>query len=73
MVKIVGQKLEEAMITARQLRHEAFHHGELAEKSKEIGRDERLRFEKQVDELVARQKSEAETLAKTKEQEIVSI
>jgi ribosome recycling factor len=73
MVKIVGQKLEDCMITARQIRHEAFHRGEQAEKAKEIGKDERLRFEKQVDELVSAQKHEAESLAKAKEQEILTV
>jgi ribosome recycling factor len=73
MVKIVNQKVEEALITARQIRHDAFHRGEQAEKSKEIGKDERLRFEKQVDEAVAAQKLDIETQAKAKEQEIRTI
>lgn len=73
MVKIVGQKLEEYLITTRQLRHDAFHQGEQAERSKELGKDERLRFEKQIDDLVGRQKNEAETLAGLKEREITTI
>ncbi|MDB5160672.1 MAG: frr, ribosome recycling factor [Candidatus Saccharibacteria bacterium] len=73
MVKIVGQKVEEALITARQVRHDAFRRGDQAEKDKEIGKDERLRFEKQIDELLAAQKQETEALAKAKEQEILTI
>lgn len=73
MVKIVGQKLEDCMITARQIRHDAFHQGEEAEKTKAISKDDRNRFEKQIDELVAKQKSEADGLAKTKEQEIMTV
>lgn len=73
MVKIVGQKVEETLITARQVRHDAFHQGEQAEKNKEISKDDRLRFEKQIDELVAKQKAEVESLAKTKEQEILTV
>lgn len=73
MVKIVGQKVEEAMITARQIRHDAFHQGEQAEKSKDISKDERLRFEKQIDEQMGRQKSDIEAFAKSKEQEITKI
>lgn len=73
MVKIVGQKLEECLIAARNARHEAFHQGEQAEKDKQIGKDERTRFEKQVDEEVAKQKAEVENLAKAKEQEIMTV
>lgn len=73
MVKILNQKLEDTFITARQLRHEALHRGEQAEKNKEIGKDERLRFEKQVDEQLAEQKNQVEALAKNKEQEILKV
>jgi len=73
MTKVVHQKLEEMMITARQIRHDAFHKGEQAEKDKTIGKDERLRLEKQIDEQMSRQKSEAEALAATKEREITTL
>lgn len=73
MVKIVNQKVEECLITARQVRHDAFHRGEQAEKDKQISKDERLRFEKQVDDQVAEQKREVEALAKSKEQEILTV
>jgi ribosome recycling factor len=73
MVKILGQKVEECMITARQIRHEAFHTVEQAEKDKDIGKDERLRFEKQVDDLIAKQKAEVDQLAKQKETEILTV
>jgi len=73
MVKIINQKLEDCLITARNVRHEAFHTGEQAEKSKQISKDERLRFEKQIDEEVAKQKAEAEALAMAKEQEIMTV
>lgn len=73
MVKIVGQKVEDCLITSRQIRHEAFHKGEQAEKAKQISKDDRLRFEKQVDEQVASQKHDVEALAKAKEQEILTV
>jgi ribosome recycling factor len=73
MVKVLNQKVEETFITARQIRHDAMRRGELAEKDKEIGRDERQRFEKQIDELLTSQKTEIESLAKAKEQEILTI
>jgi ribosome recycling factor len=73
MVKVLHQKLEECMISARNIRHEAMRKGEQAEKDKQIGQDDRSRFEKQIDELLAKQKEEAEQLAKTKEQEILTV
>ncbi len=72
MVKILSQKVEDCMIAARNLRHEAIRRAEQAEKDKQISKDERFNFEKQVDELLAKQKAEVEELAKTKEHEILS-
>lgn len=73
MVKVLGQKVEEAMISARNVRHEALHKAEAAEKAKEISKDDLGRFEKQVDELLAKQKTDIEALAKAKEHEITTI
>jgi ribosome recycling factor len=70
MVKIVHQKLEDTMITARNARHDAMRK---ADDDKTIGKDERFRLEKQIDELLANQKTEAEGLAKAKEQEILTV
>jgi len=73
MVKVLNQKVEETLISARQLRHEAMRRGDQAEKDKEIGRDDQQRFEKQIDEQLAHQKTEIETLARAKESEILTI
>lgn len=73
MVKVLNQKVEDAMISARGTRHEALRRAEQAEKDKEIGKDDRARFEKQVDELLAKQKADVEALAKAKEQEITTL
>jgi ribosome recycling factor len=73
MVKILGQKVEEALISARNARHEAMRIGDQAEKDKQMGRDERLRFEKQIDELLAKNKTEIEQLQQVKEQEITTL
>ena len=70
MTKIVHQKLEEAMIAARNARHEAMRK---ADDDKTMGKDDRFRLEKQIDELLTKQKSEAEDLAKAKEQEILTV
>jgi ribosome recycling factor len=73
MVKNISQKVEECMITSRQVRHDAFHRGEEAEKAKEVSKDDRMRFEKQVDELLAKQKTEVDSLASAKEKELMTI
>lgn len=73
MVKILHQKLEDAMIAGRNARHDAMRKAEQAEKDKQIGKDERFYIEKQIDDLLARQKSESEALTKTKEQEILTV
>ncbi len=73
MVKIVGQKVEDCFVSVRQARHEAFHKLEQAQKDKTIGKDELERSKKQIDELTAKQKTEVEALAKTKEQEILTV
>ena len=73
MVKILNQKVEDTMISVRQSRHEALRKAEAAEKSKDISRDDLVRIEKQIDEQLARQKAEIDVLAKTKEQEILTV
>lgn len=73
MTKIIGQKLEECLISARNARHEAFRRVEQSEKDKQISKDERTRTEKQIDDLVGAHKTEAEALAKSKEQEIMTV
>lgn len=73
MVKIIGQKAEECMITSRQARHDAIKRAEQAEKDKEIGKDERFHLEKQIDDLLAKQKTEVDQLAAAKEKELMTI
>jgi ribosome recycling factor len=73
MVKVLHQKLEDCLIAARNARHDGLRALEQAEKDKNIGKDERFHIEKQIDDLLARQKTQAEELARTKEQEILTV
>ncbi len=73
MAKIVNQKVEDCFVSVRGARHEAFHKLEQAEKGKTIGKDELERFKKQIDELVTKQKTAVENMAKAKEQEILTV
>src|SRR5581483_6510026 len=46
MAKILGQKVEETMITARNIRHDALHK---ADDDKSLSKDDKFRLEKQID------------------------
>jgi ribosome recycling factor len=72
LTKLIGQKQEECMITLRNIRHEAINLLNESKKDKQIGEDEATRLERQVDEAMNRARLEAETAAKTKEQEIIN-
>ncbi len=69
LAKVISQKAEETMIAARQVRHEARSRLDETEKDK----DDHIRMEKQIDDMVASQKSQIEKLAAEKEREITSI
>ncbi len=73
IVKVLHQKLEETHVAARQARHEALKEAEAAEKAKQIGKDERERLKKQIDELMEAQKAELDKLTKAKETEILTV
>lgn len=73
MVKVLGQKVEEAFVAARQIRRDELKKAEVAEKAKQISRDELARIEKQVDDLLASQKSQIELMLAAKEKEILTI
>ena len=73
MVKVLNQKVEDCFVSVRGARHEAFHKLEQAEKDRSIGKDERERSKKQIDEQVAKQKTVVENFAHAKEQEILTV
>jgi ribosome recycling factor len=72
-VKVVGTKLEDAMVTLRNIRHDALRDIDQAKKDKTIGEDEAKRLEKLVDEAMTKTKADAESTAKSKEQEILKV
>lgn len=73
LAKQVGVKQEECMVTLRNIRHDALGAIDRSKKDKNIGEDDAKRLEKQVDDALTRAKTDAETAAKTKEQEIMSL
>jgi ribosome recycling factor len=72
-VKVVGTKTEDAMVVMRNIRRDAMEAVAAAKKDKQIGEDDAKRLEKQVDEAMANAKTSAETAAKSKESEIMTV
>lgn len=72
-VKLLGSKTEDCMVSLRNVRHDALKDIEGAKKNKSIGEDEAKRLQKQVDDAMAEAKSDAESAAKTKEQEVMTV
>ena len=72
-VKILGTKVEEGMISMRNIRREAMEAIEAAKKDKQIGEDDAKRLQKQVDDTMAKAKAEADAAAKAKEAEIMTL
>jgi len=72
-VKVVGGKMEDAMVVLRGIRHDALDGVAKAKKDKLIGEDDAKRLEKQVDDAMNKSKGEIEAAAKAKETEIMTI
>jgi len=73
IVKQLGEKQEEAMISLRQARHDAMGVIDKAKKDKVIGEDDAKRQQKQVDEAMNTTKASIEETAKAKEAEIMKV
>lgn len=73
IVKQVGQRQEECMITLRNIRHDALTAVEASKKAKDIGEDDAKRLTKQVDDAMNAARSDAEVATKAKEQEIMTV
>lgn len=73
IVKQLGEKQEEAMIGVRKARHDAMDTVDKAKKAKDIGEDDAKRAQKDIDDRVNEAKTDIENLAKTKEQEILTV
>lgn len=73
LAKQVGQKQEEAMIGVRAIRHEALDAIDKSKKDKQIGEDDAKRLYVQIEDAMNKVKADIETVAKSKEQEIVTL
>jgi len=72
-VKVLNGKVEDAMISMRNARHEALHQAEEAKKGKSLTEDDFVSIKKQLDNLIAKHKADIETFAKAKESEILTV
>lgn len=73
IVKLLGGKVEDCMISLRNARRDAINLVDQAKKDKDIGEDDAKRLEKQIDESMNQAKTEVETLSKSKETEILTV
>ena len=73
LTKVVSQKQEECMVSLRNVRHEAMDSIDKAKKDKQVGEDDAKRLEKQVDDAMGQARSDVESAAKSKEQEIMTV
>ena len=71
--KVLGGKVEDAMVALRNVRRDAIDAVDQAKKDKQIGEDDAKRLEKQVDEAMGKAKAEIEAAAKAKETEIMTL
>lgn len=73
LAKTLGSKVEDAMVSLRNIRHDAMDAIDKAKKDKLLGEDDAKRLEKQVDEAMAKSKGDADSAAKAKEAEIMTL
>jgi ribosome recycling factor len=71
--KVLGGKVEDCMVRLRGIRHDAMDAISKAKKDKEIGEDDAKRVEKQVEDAMAKAKTEVDVAAKAKEAEIMTV
>lgn len=73
LAKTLGGKVEDSMVSVRNIRHDALDAIDKAKKDKQLGEDDAKRLEKQVDDAVAKAKADIEAAAKAKEAEIMTL
>lgn len=72
LIKLVGQKLEDARVSLRKEREEVWHDIQEKEKEGELTEDEKFRHKEELQKIVDEANKKLEELAKKKEVEIAS-
>jgi len=73
MIKIMGQKLELARISLRNVREAVKDEIAKAEKDKKISEDDKFRFQAELEEFVKKQNDEVKAIGEKKEHELMTI
>jgi ribosome recycling factor len=73
LAKQVNTRQEDAMVSIRNVRHDAIDSVDKAKKDKQIGEDDAKRYNGQLEDLVNKTKTSIESTAKTKEAEIMTL
>jgi len=73
IAKQINEKLEEAIIRLRSIRHDFLKQIDASKKDKQISEDDARRFEKMIDLSINQSKSKLDDLAKAKEKEVLTI
>lgn len=73
IVKQLGEKVEEANIAMRNVRHDALKDLDQLKKDKAISEDEHKRYASQIDDVMNKQRSQLDAKAKAKETEIMTV
>ncbi|HUB93042.1 MAG TPA: ribosome recycling factor [Verrucomicrobiae bacterium] len=73
IVKQLGSKQEDAMITLRNIRRDTLDVIDHAKKDKEIGEDDAKRLQGQIEDVMKVAQGQIETASKTKETEIMTL
>lgn len=73
IVKMLGTKVEDAMIALRGVRHDALDKLNKAKRDKVLSEDDAKHYIAQVEEAMSKQKAEIDQSAKVKESEIMTV
>jgi len=73
IVKSLGDTVEEARVSLRNIRHDALKEAKRAKEAKEISEDDVKRVDSQVTELIGQFQAQIDQAQKAKEQEIMTV
>ncbi len=73
LVKQVGDKVEEVRIAVRNIRQDALKEAKKMREAKEIGEDDYLRIEKEIDGIVSKTQDRVDEISRDKEKDVLKI
>ncbi len=73
IVKQLNEKVEDCNISLRNIRHDVLNELKKAVSDKDISQDDATRYEKQIEDAMAKIRSKVQELAGKKEQEIMAV